>query len=64
MFTSTNGTLCCAWCGHDLNGATNITYLNGNQPICDLCLLRAKSGETPIERDWNTPEEDLAWRDL
>ena len=31
----------CAWCGKDLSLASNVTYLNGNQPVCDLCLLMA-----------------------
>jgi hypothetical protein len=35
------GPLCCKWCGKDLSGATKVTYLNGNQACCDLCLRRA-----------------------
>jgi hypothetical protein len=39
--TTSSGTLCCAWCGKDLSGATQVTYLNGNQACCDLCLRKA-----------------------
>ena len=35
------GTLCCKWCWKDLSGATQVTYLNGNQACCDLCLMKA-----------------------
>ncbi len=30
--------LCCHWCKIPLGNATQVTYLNGNLPICDLCL--------------------------
>jgi len=33
-----SNTLCCAWCKKDLSMATQVMYLNGNQPVCDLCL--------------------------
>jgi hypothetical protein len=36
------GTLRCKWCGKDLSGASSVTYLNGNQPVCDLCLMKAR----------------------
>ena len=39
-----NSTLSCHWCGVSLAGAAKITYLNGNLPVCDLCLMKAKSG--------------------
>ena len=32
----------CRWCGVNLRGASSITYLNGNMPICDLCLMKAR----------------------
>ena len=32
--------LCCHWCKIPLGNATQVTYLNGNLPICDLCLSR------------------------
>jgi len=35
-----NNTICCAWCGQDLSHATQVRYLNGNLPVCDLCLFR------------------------
>lgn len=37
IYTS-NSTLCCHWCEIPLGNATQVTYLNGNLPICDLCL--------------------------
>jgi hypothetical protein len=40
-------TLCCAWCGKSMDNATQVTYLNGNQPVCDLCLLRAGAKRPP-----------------
>lgn len=40
--TTAGSTVSCAWCGKHLGNATSITYLNGNQPVCDLCLMRAK----------------------
>lgn len=47
MRTFTSGsTVCCAWCGKHLGGATRVTYLNGNQPVCDLCLGRNPKKET------------------
>ena len=40
-WTSTSsGTLCCQWCGKDLSSASSVTYLNGNQAVCDLCLRK------------------------
>lgn len=38
----TNSTICCHWCGISLANASCITYLNGNLPCCDLCLMKAK----------------------
>ncbi len=32
----------CKWCGVDLTMATEVQYLNGNMPVCDLCLMKAK----------------------
>ena len=45
--TTAASTLCCAWCGKSLGNATQVTYLNGNQPVCDLCLLRAGAKRPP-----------------
>lgn len=39
---ATSNTMRCAWCGVDLSLASNIVYLNGNKPCCDLCLIRGK----------------------
>jgi len=63
MISTSGGTLCCAWCRKDLSSATTVKYLNGNQPVCDLCLLRTQNND-PISREWNTPEEDEAWKNL
>lgn len=42
MTTASNNTLCCHWCGVSLAGASQVTYLNGNLPVCGLCLLKAQ----------------------
>jgi phage FluMu protein Com len=34
-------TLQCHWCGISLSNASSVTYLNGNLPVCDLCLIKA-----------------------
>lgn len=61
---NTSGTLCCHWCGIDLSMASCIVYLNGNLPVCDLCLTRAKS-QKKVERCWcgkiHDPEEHLVF---
>jgi hypothetical protein len=43
MYTcqSTSSTLQCHWCGISLSFASNVKYLNGSLPICDLCLQRS-----------------------
>lgn len=43
MVNISNSTLCCYWCGIPLGQATRVTYLNGNLPVCDLCLMRANT---------------------
>jgi len=35
-----SSTLCCHWCKIPLGNALQVTYLNGNLPICDLCLAK------------------------
>lgn len=51
MITGT--TLFCHWCGISLANATCITYLNGNLPVCDLCLMKAKNVQRkPTEYCW------------
>lgn len=35
-----NTIITCDWCGVSLDGATSDTYLNGNKPVCDLCLWK------------------------
>ncbi len=40
--TTTGGTLACHWCGVSLDRAARVTYLNGNLPVCDLCLTKKK----------------------
>jgi hypothetical protein len=37
---TSHSTLCCHWCKIPLGNATQVTYLNGNLPICDLCLSK------------------------
>jgi hypothetical protein len=39
-YYTSNSTLCCHWCMIPLANASQVTYLNGNLPICDLCLLK------------------------
>lgn len=43
IISVSGSSLCCAWCGQPLGNASNVTILNGNQPICDLCIIRATS---------------------
>jgi hypothetical protein len=45
MHTSSS-TLCCHWCGIPLGNAAKVTYLNGNLPCCDLCLIKANKEAT------------------
>ena len=45
MRATSNSTLCCHWCGAPLWFASSITYLNGSLPVCDLCLMKAKTKE-------------------
>ena len=40
-----DSTLCCHWCKIPLGNASQVTYLNGNLPICDLCLSASASAE-------------------
>ena len=40
---TSNSTLCCHWCKIPLGNASQVTYLNGNLPICDLCLGTAQA---------------------
>ena len=63
MYTTGSSTLCCHWCKIPLGNTTKVIYLNGNLPVCDLCLIKAQSN-TPILKEWNTPEEDRAWEGL
>ena len=28
----------CQWCGTNIDNVSQITYFNGNLPICDLCF--------------------------
>ena len=52
--TITNNTLCCHWCGTDLSMASQITYLNGNLPVCQLCLIKAKRREKTSDKNENS----------
>jgi len=45
---TTNSSLCCHWCGISLGNATTVTYLNGNLPVCDLCLLKANTKDKQV----------------
>ena len=40
---TSHSTLCCHWCKIPLGNASQVTYLNGNLPICDLCLGTAQA---------------------
>ena len=46
-----------------MGNATAVTYLNGNLPVCDLCLMGAQ-GNSAMLKDWGTPEENAAWGEL
>jgi hypothetical protein len=51
-----SSTLSCHWCGVNLSMATQITYLNGSLPCCDLCLQKsAKTKSAPIR--WQQEDE-------
>ena len=53
-----NNTLCCHWCGVDLSMASQVTYLNGNLPVCQLCLIKANAGyKSPKNRQRDYGEE-------
>lgn len=41
-YRTTGNTRSCHWCGVDLSSADRVTLMNGNLPVCDLCLLKAK----------------------
>ena len=64
--TTGGSTLCCAWCGKYLGNATRVTYLNGNQPVCDLCLNKAQPSSNKLTyTDYSTfplPYE-IEWMD-
>lgn len=55
----TNTTLCCHWCGIPLGNATNITCLNGNLPICDLCLMKHRP-----DCGGTGHVEDVSWKTM
>jgi len=49
---TSHSTLCCHWCKIPLGNATQVTYLNGNLPICDLCLskqIQHTNNEKPVK---------------
>ena len=52
----------CGWCGKDLSNATRVVYLNGNQPICDFCLMKGDRVDDYYEIKYY-PNSDLgnAW---
>lgn len=50
-FVVSDTTLSCAWCGKHLGNATKVTYLNGNQPVCDLCLMKTENDISQYESD-------------
>lgn len=62
---TSNSTLCCHWCQVPLGNATKVTLLNGNLPVCDLCLMKAKEplNSAPL-KGVNTPKENDAWKKL
>ena len=42
--------LFCHWCGVSLANASQVTYLGGNLPVCELCLIKAQSVNVDIVR--------------
>lgn len=44
----TNNTLYCHWRGVHLGHASQVIYLNGNLPVCDLCLIRIQQPNNQI----------------
>jgi hypothetical protein len=39
----TSSSICCHWCRAPLGNASRVVYLNGNLPVCDLCLIKAQN---------------------
>ena len=58
--TTSGSTLCCHWCKVPLGNATKVNYLNGNMPVCDLCVMRVHGPAIPPFHDWHSTVEDEA----
>ena len=56
---ASSSTLTCHWCGTPLGNAAQVTYLNGNLPVCDLCLVKANNITGVIDAAENT--NDHTW---
>ena len=41
----TGKSLRCHWCQVPLGSAAAVVYLNGNLPVCDLCLMAARGNQ-------------------
>lgn len=54
--SGSSSTIYCHWCHIDLSRASTITTLNGNLPVCDLCLMKA-NGQN--QHSWVVPESML-----
>jgi hypothetical protein len=58
----------CNWCGVSLAGASRLTFLNGNLPICDLCLMRVRAINLAEKQKDLPPEYEKMilenWKDL
>lgn len=45
---TTNSALICARCGKPLEDVTQIPFLNGNEPYCNLCWEEIKQSATLV----------------
>jgi len=48
IYTTSDSALGCEWCGKPLGNALSVVYLNGNQPICDRCLMQGYPPKIPL----------------
>lgn len=61
VYSISNSSLCCHWCGISLGNATKVTYLNGNLPVCDLCLIKANTKDKKVIESPFTLPEYVQW---
>jgi len=61
--TTSNKAINCSWCGVNLSNAATVKYLNGNLPICDLCLMkRSTSTDKPVSLQHHDSLTGKSWQ--